>query len=298
MKKINGFLISLGVLAILFGGCKKKESDQKRLDSFPVRVSSVELRSLEDNLVVVGSLKAKAEATLYARVPGKLLRNLVKEGDAIQKGQAVALVERDEVGVKFEPAPVPSTLSGVVGRVYLDPGSDVLLNTPIALVADQSEMIGQADVPERYAPKIRSGQEVRIQVEAFSGKIFKGRVSRVSPVVDAMTRSAFVEVSIEDPSRLLRSGMFANLTIVMSAKKDILAVPLETVVEGTSPSVFVVSSGKANKRDSETGLKTDKFIEVKSGLSKGDQVVTFGLFGLKDGSAVELLDNGAEENAR
>ncbi len=285
-KLMGAVLIAL----VAAPGCGKKKEQATRVETFPVRVETASRRTLEETLILVGSLKAKDEATLFSRVPGKLKENLVKEGDIVLKDQPVALVERDEVGVRFEPAPVPSTLNGVVGRVYLDRGANVTLNTPIALVADLSEVVAQAEAPERYAGRVKPGQEVRVRIEAYPDRAFPGRVSRVSPVVDPATRSAYMEVRLDNSSGQLRSGMFANLSVVVAFKAGVVAVPVTAVTDGSGPSVFVVKDGKALKREVSEGLKTETHVEVK-GVEPGEQVVTFGLYGLKDGSAVEILSS-------
>lgn len=280
---------ALSAFLLAAAGCSKKEEQAARVETFPVRVEAAARRTVAETLPLVASLKARNEATLFSRVPGKLKENLVKEGDPVRKDQPVALVERDEVGVRFEPAPVPSTLDGVVGRVFLDRGADVTLTTPIALVADLGGVVARADVPERYAGRVRSGQEVRVKIEAYPDRTFRGTVSRVSPVVDPQTRSAYVEAALDNSSGLLRSGMFANIEIVLAAKSGAISVPVNAVTNGSGPVVFVVKDGKAVKREVVLGLQTGELAEIKSGVEPGEQVVTFGLFGLKDGSPVEVL---------
>ncbi len=272
----------------LFSGCSRGRKEEKRLDAFPVRVEAVAKRNLEETITLVGTIKARDEATLFSRVPGKLMKNLVTEGDRIEKGAPVALVERDEVGVRFEPAPVPSTLTGVVARVYLDRGADVTLSTPVAFVVDQRQVLVQAEVPERYAGKVAMKQNVRVRVDAYPNKIFQGRASRLSPVVDAATRSTYMEASLENPGNLLRSGMFAKAEIVVAKRDGALSIPVEALTDGSNVA-FVVRDGKASRRELILGLRTDKYAEVKSGLQEGDKVVAFGLFGLKEGSALEIL---------
>lgn len=285
--KVNCFWVL--VLALFVGvGCNSKKPDEKRLESFPVRVEPVAKRNLEDTLTLVGTVKAVDEATLFSRVPGKLLKNLVREGERVEKGAAVALVERDEVGVKFEPAPVPATLSGVVARAYLDRGANVTLTTPIALIVDQRTVLAQADIPERYAGKVSAKQEVRVTVDAFPDKISTGRISRLSPVVDTSTRSTFMEASLENTENLLRSGMFAKLTVVIGKRDGALSIPVEALTDGSN-AVFMAENGKAVRREITTGLRTEKHVEVKTGLAEGEKVVVFGLYGLKDGSALEIL---------
>lgn len=279
--------IVIAALALAGAGCGNREKIEQRLDAFPVRLAAAAPRDLQETLVLVGTIKAQDEATLFSRVPGKLLRNLVKEGDAVAKGQAVALVERDEVGVKFEPAPVPSTLDGIVARAYLDRGANVTLETPIALIADQRSVRVQAEVPERYAGKVALGQTVEARVEAYPERVFSGKITRLSPVVDITTRSTYMEAELLNPHRLLRSGMFAKLTAVVAQKAQALAVPVEALLDGHT--VFVAQSDKVSKRDVTPGLATDNYVEIRQGLSAGERVVVFGLIGLKDGSRIEVL---------
>jgi multidrug efflux pump subunit AcrA (membrane-fusion protein) len=277
------------LLALAAAACGRKTEETAKLDAFPVRTAEVKRGDIEDVLTVVGSLKARDEATLFSRIDGKLVDNLVREGDPIKKDQPVALVQKDEVGVKYEPAPVPSTLDGIVGRVYLDRGSDVTLNTPIALVVDASTVRARADVPERYAGRVKLGQDVRVEVEAYPGRIFRGVVSKESPVVDTETRSAPIEVNLDNADGRLHSGMFAKMTIVVARRSGAVTIPKVAITEGGAPSVYAIKNGKASKRELKLGLINDVQAEVLSGLEPGEQVAVFGLYGLKDGSVVEVL---------
>ena len=285
MKPLSLFLLAASLP--LWCACGKKPDAAARLDTFPVKTVPAQRRDLEETILLVGSIKAKYEATLFSRVPGKLKENLLKEGEAVSKGQAVALVERDEVGVRFEPAPVPSTLNGTLARVFLDRGENVTLQTPVALVVDASESIVRAEVPERYAARARLGQAVRVRVEAYPDRIFAGRVSRVSPVVDPSTRSTLIEAKLNNASGGLRSGMFGEVTLITGSSAGVLAVPKEALADAAV--VFVVQDGKALKRNVELGLQGDRFVEIRRGVQAGDQVAVFGLYGLKDGSSVEVL---------
>ena len=285
MTRLNFALLAV----LLLAGCGKKKDAAARLDTFPVKTVAAERRDLEETIILVGSIKAKDEAALFSRVPGKLQENLIKEGEPVRKGQAVALVERDEVGVRFEPAPVPSTLNGTVARIYLDRGQDVTLQTPVALVVDASEMIVRAEVPERYAARAALGEVVRVKVEAYPDRTFAGRVSKVSPVVDPSTRSSLIEAKLDNSSGKLRSGMFGEVTLITGSRSGVLAVPKDALSDGSGPAVFVIENGKAYKREVELGLQSDRFLEIRKGVKPGEKVAVFGLYGLKDGSSVEVL---------
>jgi membrane fusion protein, multidrug efflux system len=287
MNRSPLFLALLIPLA-LPAGCGKKDEGGARLDTFPVRVQAAAQRDLEETLTLVGTIKARDEATLFSRVPGKLLKNLVVEGAWVTKGQAVSLVERDEVGVKYEPAPVPSTLDGVVARVYLDRGANVTPATPVALVVDQRAVVVEGEVPERYAGRATVKQPVRVTVAAYPDKVFEGEISRLSPVVDTATRSTYMEATLDNQGGALRAGMFAKLHLVLARNAAALAVPIEALAD-EGDALFVVADGKAVQRPVEIGLRTDQYVEIKKGLAAGEAVVTFGLVGLKDGSPVEIV---------
>ncbi|MDD5657962.1 MAG: efflux RND transporter periplasmic adaptor subunit [Elusimicrobia bacterium] len=286
----------LGLAALAACACRKQADSGARLDTFPVRVAAVERRDVEESIILVGGIKAKSEAVLFSRVPGKLKENLLREGDSLRKGQAVALVERDEVGVRFEPAPVPSTLDGTVARLYLDRGAHVTPETPIALVVDQSEVIVRADVPERYAGRVALGQAARVRVDAYPGREFSGRIWRVSPVVDPATRSSVIEARLDNVSGRLRSGMFGELTLVTGRHARVASVPKEALSEEGGAAVFVVKDGRASRRRVKVGLRGDAYVEILEGVQPGEQAVVFGLYGLRDGSPVEIL--GGEKPAQ
>jgi len=285
---IKKHTVLMGVFLSLVG-CGKKTVDVPPLATFPVQATVVVRQPLEDVLSLVGSVKAKDEAVLYSRVAGKLVENLVEEGDRVQRDQPVALVRRDEVGVHYQPAPVPSTLTGVVGRVYLDRGAEVALNTPVALVVDNSQMLVRADVPERYAGQLALGQKVRVSVESGPNDWMTGVLERLSPVVDTNTRGVSIDVLIKRPPPTLRSGMFATLNLVTVSHPNALVVPGSSLLEEEGDvRVFVVENDRVRRRSITVGLRTLAGVEVLSGLQEGDRVVSFGLFGLEDGSPVSI----------
>jgi multidrug efflux pump subunit AcrA (membrane-fusion protein) len=278
--------------AALTAGCGNKELDalnSLEKDRFLVKTEKAQTRRLEDYILLTGSVKAMDEATLYPRTQGKLLRNILKEGDPVKKDEAVALIERDEVGVAYEPAPVPSTLTGVVGLIYQDTGANVTPQTPIALVVNQSQVRVALDVPEKYIGKVFLGQDAAIKVDAFRDRRFRGKVYRVSPVVDSRSRNSAVEVLIDNTDGRLKSGMFAEARLIVSSRGAALSVPTGAVVkEDGKGYVFTPSgTGLAVRKQVGTGISTDEFTQV-SGIKEGEEIITFGLYGLQDGSKIKV----------
>ncbi len=293
MKKIKTQLIILTVAAAaLAAGCRNKEVEafnSIEKDRFLVKTEKAQVRDLEEYILLTGSVKALDEATLFPRISGKLLRNILKEGDPVRKDEAVALVERDEVGTVYEPAPVPSTLTGVIGRIYQDTGASVNPATPIALVVNQAQVRVAVDVPEKYSGKVFQGQRAAIKVDAFPDRRFNGKVYRVSPVVDSRSRNTMVEVLVDNADGRLKSGMFAEARLIVASRGAALSVPAGAVVsEDGANFVFVpAAGGLAARLPVTTGIKTSEFVQI-SGLTDGADVITFGLYGLKDGSKIKV----------
>ena len=277
--------------SLLLAGCRNKEAEalnSLEKDRFLVKTGQVRTRNLEEYILLTGSVKAMDEATLYPRAAGKLLKNLLKEGDPVSKDESVALVERDEPGAVYEPAPVPSTLAGVVGRIYQDTGANVTPATPIALVVDQSRVRVAVDVPEQYVGKVFQNQRARIKVDAFPDRYFSGSVYRVSPVVDSRSRNTLVEVLVENADGRLKSGMFAEARLITASRGAALSVPAGAVAsEDGADYIFIPAGDNASRVRVKTGIKTSEYTQI-SGVKEGAEVITFGLYGLKDGSKIKV----------
>lgn len=300
MKKRTKRRIIWGVVALAFILAlvvifKPKTSgplDGVAKDVFLVKQETVQKRTLKHELLMSGSIKALEEATLFPRVNGKLLKNVLREGDSVKKNQTVSLIERDEVGAVYEPVVVPSTITGVVGRVYLDPGANVTVSTPVALVVNQEKVRVAVDIPERYIGEIYKGQPATLRVDALPGKEFEAKLTIISPVVDSTSRAVAVEFYANNTKGLLKSGMFAKVDITLSEKTNAISVSKQSVYtdeETNETYVFVPSAdGKtAVRRNVKTGFINSNHLEVSEGLSAGEQVLTF-TYGLKDGSKIEL----------
>lgn len=295
IKRLNYVLLGI-IILVGIGLWMRRDPAEKLLgnvpmDVFVVQTEKVQLRDLKRQLLMSGNVKALEEATLYPRVSGKLLKNVLKEGDAVKRNQTVSLIERDEVGAVYEPVVVPSTITGVVGRVYLDPGENVTTTTPVALVVNQSTVRIEVDVPERYIGDLHKGQSAVLRVDALPGKDFEAKLNILSPVVDSMSRAMAVEFAAENPKALLKSGMFAKVDIALAEKKDAPSVSKKSVYtdEQGQTYVYIPSSDKkqAIRQNVKVGFENNDYVEITDGLSTGEEVLAFA-YGVKDGSKIEI----------
>lgn len=310
MKKKRGIFLIIFLIIIGIVIFKKVFPDNPRAknkmasvrkplgEKTAVKVEKVKREDLERVLSYAGSLKAKNEAWVYSKVSGKLLEYLVDEGDTIKKGEVIALVDRDETGLKYEPAKVESPLGGIVGRIFLDKGADVLSRgqgpaggVPLALIVDMEEMIVRLSLPETDVPYIQKSLKARVKVDAYQDEEFSGEVYKVSQVLDPVSRSLPIEILIPNPEHKLKSGMFARISIFTEKHPDVLTIVQDTLVkEDNLEYVYVVSDSIARKRRVKSGIYQDNRIEILEGLDEAQTVIVFGHQGLRDESSVNVIE--------
>ncbi len=283
------YILLFIVTVIAISGCGRKTSPIEKQEAVPVRAMKVTLEDLERSLEYVGDLRGQNEAVVYPKVSGKIVEKIKEDGSVVEKGDVIAYIDRDEVGLRFEKAPVESPLAGIVGRVYVDIGSNVTPGTPIALVSDMNKMEIGLDIPEKYLPEVVLGQEARMVVDAYPGEEFTGRVTMISPIVDLETRTAPIEIVIDNADSRLRSGMFAKVKLTIEEKKAVPVV-LKEAIMGKEPNtyVFAIESGRAVLREVSVGIHQGPYFEIIKGAKEGDIVAVMGQQKLMDGSKVAV----------
>jgi multidrug efflux pump subunit AcrA (membrane-fusion protein) len=277
------------LIATFTAGCgASKDKAVYKEDPIPVKVMVVKTQDLDNALEYVGNIQGEDEAHVYPKVSGKIIEKVKREGDHVSKGDVIAYIDRDEVGLKFEKAPVESPLTGVVGRVYVDIGSSVNTTTPIALVANLDKAEIHLDIPEKYLPKISLGQDADITVDAYPNEKFLGKVTMISPIVDLQTRAAPIEIRIVNRDHRLQSGMFAKVKLVIEEQKAVPVIMKEAIIgRGANTYVYVVDGKRAFLKNVILGLRQGPYYGVDSGVKAGDRVVIVGQQRLRDGCLVE-----------
>jgi len=285
----KNMIFAFGILAITFLiGCQKTESIKSEgQEAIPVKIIKVELRDLDELLEYVGDIKAQDEAIIYSKVSGKIIEKLKIDSDPVTKGEAIAYIDRDEVGLKFEKAPVESSLEGVIGRIYVDIGENVTTQTPVVLVVNIDKVKINLDIPEKYLPKVSQGQQAKVYIDAQPEDEFIGTVTKISPVLDLVTRSAPIEIFLDNPQHKLKPGMFAKVKLAIQ-KYNKVPVVLKESVMGKEPGnyIYVIENNVAVLKKVVLGIRKESYVQVLEGVKEGEKVVIMGQQRLKDGSLV------------
>jgi RND family efflux transporter MFP subunit len=185
--------------------------------------------------------------------------------------------------------------AGVVSKVSVADGDYVAPRAVLIEVYDPHSLAVQLAVPEAQSTVVREKMPVRVELDAYPGKTFKGEISRVYPQLDTRMRTRTVEVSILDPIDLI-PGMFARTEVVLEDVRQAVVVPVEAVKispKGGS-AAFVVQDDKAAMRKIETGIEAGGKVQITEGIASGEQVIVAGHEKLKDGSAVRVETGGGK----
>jgi membrane fusion protein, multidrug efflux system len=200
----------------------------------------------------------------------------------------------DELRINLANTVIVSPVNGFVSKRDIDAGAFVSQNAPIADVVDISRVRLVVNVVERDLKELQAGDVAIVEVDAYPGEKFRGRIARVAPVLDPATRTAPIEIEIPNPDFRLKPGMYARVGITTDIKKDTLVVPINAVADlGGRRGVFQHVNGVAIFRTVELGTENDEVVEVLGGLADGDQVITTGARALRDGDRI-VLTGGAD----
>ncbi len=171
-------------------------------------------------------------------------------------------------------------IAGVVADRKANPGMEVRpdLAEPLFVVTDLKKVQVLVDLPEQHLSKVAVGQPVSVEVDAWSGERFKGRVERIAPGVDPATRRIQVRCSVDNTAAKLRPEMYARVSLLADEQKVAVRIPNSALVtDGLYSFLFVEREpGVFEKRKIELAVQDRDYSYIASGITPADKVVTRG----------------------
>jgi RND family efflux transporter MFP subunit len=184
-------------------------------------------------------------------------------------------------------ATVYAPISGFISERTADVGEFASTSSKIATILRTSVLRLRIDVPEQSVGQIKNGQAISLQTSAYPDRNFAGTVVRVSPNLNATSRTLIVEAEVENSSGLLKPGQFATVRITQSTPKPTVMIPVSAVkVDGETNKVFVIKDGRAEERIVKTGVLENDLIEIQQGLQENESVAINNLNQIYDGVSV------------
>lgn len=250
----------------------------------------------------LASLEAQRD---LAKINFGRMQQLVNEGviSRAEYDQAVAQQRATEANVAEVRATIArktirAPFSGILGIRKVNLGQYLAGGNPIVPLQSLNPIYVNFGVPQQAVGQIKVGRTLRITSDEFPGKVFTGRVTALDSVVDSATRNIQVQATLSNPDGKLRPGSFVQVEVAVGAPQDVVALPASAINYAPyGDSVFVITDMKDQKGESYRGVR-QQFVKlggsrgdqiaVTSGVNPGDEVVTSGVFKLRNGAHVQV----------
>lgn len=267
------------------------EGDRVEAGETVVRIDDALLRV---ELEKLAALRQQSQLDLE-RLTRLVDRRMVTEEDLARARTAaeVASAEERALRTRISYATIPAPFDGVVSERVVEPGDVVTENQHLLTIVDPESLITEVTVSELLLPHLRVGSTVVVRIDALGSTRHQGRVVRIHPTVDAMTRRGVVEVALDPVPAGARAGQFCRVTLRLRTDPKPL-VPIEALQRDRQGEyLFVVGADDTvHRREVRTGLRLSQGVELLQGARPGERVVVKGFMGLADGHQVQVVAGG------
>jgi len=234
----------------------------------------------------------------YDRMDGLVKAGVISrmEYDQATAQQKSTIANVAEIRATIERKTIRAPFSGVLGIRKVNLGQYLAGGGPIVPLQSLNPIYVNFGVPQQTASQIRAGRTLRVTTEDVAGQAFTGRVTAVDSVVDETTRNIQVQATLSNPDGKLKPGMFVQVEVALGAPQPVIALPTSAISYAPyGDSVYVITDLKDPKGQTYRGVR-QQFVKVGasrgdqvaviSGIKAGDEVVTSGVFKLRNGAAV------------
>ena len=202
----------------------------------------------------------------------------IKKNDLFEELKLKNFVKKGELLIKLKSGDIIAPFSGVLG--YTGITEDILVSDNIFIITidDNSIIYSDIKIPENYSSFIKKGLPIEVRLSSFKNKIFLGEIDFVSSRINADTRSLLSRIKIDNNDLDLISGSLLEVTVKFNLRNSLSVPDTSVMVEGDKSYVYLISQENiANKTQVKIGSRSDKSIEILSGLNEGDIIVAEGL---------------------
>lgn len=272
--------------------------DEIGVQNLGIETAVAEPGEFEETIFALGRIAVYPgrRAVVGSRIPGRAVEVFVKHDHAIEQGAPAVVVESRQFATPPPTVTLPAPLSGLVSSVEVVPGQPVSPDDVLAEILDLREVYALAQVPEHLAGRLERGQMARIHVPAVPGQVFEARLEHLGVVADSESGTIEAAFHVENPDLILRPGMRAEFSIVVSRRTDVVSVP-RSALQGDPANryVFVRDFDLPNafiRTPVVTGMMNEQRVEIVRGLLPADEVVVQGAYPLAfaGGGSVSLKE--------
>ena len=195
--------------------------------------------------------------------------------------------DKEALQIRLRQTEVRAPFSGKIGLKNISVGAYVTPSLTIATLVQIQPIKMDFDIPEKYNNRLTIGKSVMVTTEDDNVPR-SATITAISPLVDETLRSVRLRATLPNASGTLKPGMFGRVEIPLSTVKSIM-MPTEALIPfAGGKKLFIVKEGKAKEVPVISGIRTERELEIVSGLAKGDTVVVSGLMNIKDGQSLTI----------
>ncbi|QQS36303.1 MAG: efflux RND transporter periplasmic adaptor subunit [Ignavibacteriales bacterium] len=185
---------------------------------------------------------------------------------------------------------IRASFNGIIGLRNVSEGSYVTNNNVIASLQSLSFVKVDFAIPERYSSDIKTGDQVNFKISGIDVK-YTATVYAIEPKIDPVTRTLKIRAKCSNPGMKLLPGSFADVEVLLKKISNTIMVPTESVVpELKGQKVFLYKDGKVFPQSIQTGIRTDKRVQVINGLMPNDTLITTGILQVKPDMPVKISE--------
>ncbi|WP_266367583.1 efflux RND transporter periplasmic adaptor subunit [Tellurirhabdus rosea] len=263
-----------------------REGDYVRRGTVLLTINDADLKAQLQKLMSNRKLAEDNEARQRRLLEKEAISR--QEYEISQTNLSGILADIENLKAQLDKTVIRAPFDGNIGLRYVSLGSYISSSTKIATLTNVTPAKLDFSIPAKYAGQVRKGSTIRFTVEGSEvGRT--GQVYAVEPKVDPETRTLLLRAVSPNADRMLVPGAFAKIEVVLSSRGSAIVIPTEAIIpEASGQKVFVLRHSKAESVKVEIGTRTDRSVEIRTGLQPGDSLITSGIQLVKPGGEVEV----------
>lgn len=226
------------------------------------------------------------------------------ELDRAQANYDMAMAQVKNIEAIIEQKTIRAPFDGRVGIRQINLGQYLSPGAPIVTLQSYDNVFANFTLPQQAIGRIETGMPVTLKSNAYPEKIFSGRLTAISPQIDPTTRTIELQATLANPEKLLRAGLFVNVTITLSENNEVLAIPATAIIYAPyGNSIFKITRQTEETTGEVTtivkqsfiqiGERKGDFVSVLKGLKENDEIVSAGALKLRNGMPVSIKNEMA-----
>ena len=196
--------------------------------------------------------------------------------------------EIELLNAKIDKTEIKAPFSGIIGFRHISEGAYVTPQTQIASLQKVNPVKLEFSVPQKYFDIVKTGTTINFSIPANESS-YSAKIYAIEPKIDRATRTLLIRARCGNKDRTLMPGAYAEIELLLDEINNTIMIPTQALIPDLkSEKVYVYSDGKAQPRLVQTGIRTDKEVQIIDGLNPGDTLITSGIINLRPGLDVKI----------